>query len=311
MFQQWVMKFIQLFIRVSVEASITGENADPGTTTTFHTAPDAPHPDPTLRFHLYAPNGAIFCSQTPHSSPSSTIFPVISLPGTPQSVTSSRHTDDPPDGATERYPDLVEGTHSTVVIGDVGRASSDPNLFCSSNERTYKDKHTSSRSDDGLQEGEMIPSINSVRLVTNSRDNHIETSLIDAERQITKEDKNEKAVTSPSVVPRVVLSLPGASVTSTVFICDVTNEDDEKLIPGRCLGMRRICRKHLNSVVCIHCSNRITHYNYNNLLLLYPRIKHWIRESHYRFKSGIWYACTCVYFIRIYLISLQVCKQSK
>ena len=227
-----------LFAPVSVEASITGENADP--TTTTHT--EQPYPDPAqdvnvTRFHLYAPNGAIFSSQTPHSSPSSTIFPVISLPGTPQSVASSRHTDDPPDGATERYPDLVEGTHSTVVIGDVGRASSDPNLFCSSNERTYKDKHKSSRSDDGLQETEIIPSIKNVQLVTSTRDNHTETSLIDAERQIAKEDKNEKPVTNPSVIPRVVLSLPGASVTSTVFICDVTNGDDEKLIPGRQYSM--------------------------------------------------------------------------
>ena len=120
-----------------------------------------------------------------------------------------------------------------MVIGDVGRASSDPNLFCSSSERTYKDKHKSSRSDDGLQEGETIPSINSVRLVNNTRDNNTETSITDAKRQIAKEDKDEKAETSPSVVPRVVLSLPGASVTSTVFICDVTNGDDEKLIPGR------------------------------------------------------------------------------
>ena len=126
-----------------------------------------------------------------------------------------------------------------MVIGDVGRASSDPNLFCSSNERTYKDKHKSSRSDDGLQECETIPSINSVRLVNNTRDNNTETSTTDAKRQIAKEDKNEKAVTNPSVIPRVVLSLPGASVTSTVFICDVTNEDDEKLIPGRRHGCEK------------------------------------------------------------------------
>ena len=59
----------------------------------------------------------------------------------------------------------------------------------------------------------------------------VQTLITAAERQIAKED--EKAVTNATVVPRVVLSLPGASVTSTDFICDVTNGDNEKLIPGR------------------------------------------------------------------------------
>ena len=238
---------------MAVEATITDENFRLDTITPSHLSPDAPFPHTEqdgLRLHLYAPNGTIFASHTPRSSMSSNIFPVISLPGTPESISSSRLTEDPPDGARERYPDVVEDTQSadTVSRGGchgnanvTGRASSDPNLFCGNDERaySYKDKHKSSQSDDGIQSSETNVGINSVgshRRVTrdNAARRHSDTMVTSSEVSITMDGENAKEREESHVTMQQENVLP-AEVTlpdDVTPVDDTTNRDCEKLISG-------------------------------------------------------------------------------